>query len=151
MQENKKKRVIHFRPLFYLFLAFLLGVVFARKIYSGDVTYIIATVVLFMLLLSVCLYRKKFLPFVLCMLIFAVGNGSYFLSITPYLSAQQYTDNVVVVGRATDNVSSYDYYTKYLLEDVSINGKSTYNLFVTIYGKKEICVGSKLSFETHVE
>ena len=58
-KEKNRKAIFHFRPMFVIFLLLLVGVIFARKIYFGDITYIILTVIIFLLVLFYSLHKKN--------------------------------------------------------------------------------------------
>jgi len=150
--KEEKKKIIHFRPVFYLFLSLMIGIIFARKIYSGDLFYIILSISLFVILFFVCFYRKKFLALILCFVTFLVGNGVFYLAANPYYNLPMYETNVVVEGRVTDSIDDSGYAKTVVLENVSINGQKTKNIYLSITNSVgTIEAGQRLTFLGRVE
>lgn len=150
-EEKNKKKIVHFRPLFYGFLAFLVGIVFSPKIFRGDLTIILIASFLFIFLFALCFYKKQFMAFVVCLVLFFLGNGTYFLGMLPLNSQKDYYGEVAITGRASDNISNYEYQTRVLLDNVTINGEHAKNIYVYIKGSDvKVEVGSTLCFETKV-
>ena len=145
------KKLINFRYPFYCFLALLFGAVIARDLYQGDTQTIIIVgiALLFVAILAVC--YKRFLPLLMIIIFFFVGNGTFFLGMQSF-DNKVYQGRVAVVGRVTDTLfSTSDNYTNLLLEDVSINGENAKNMRITIFGNGQINAGDVLSFESEVE
>ena len=148
--KEEKKKVIHFRPVFYLFLAFMIGMIFSRKIYAGVLSYILLSACLFVGLFLVSLYRKKFIALILCLCAFFAGNGVYYLAANPYLSLPMYEEEVLVVGRVTDSITYRGNSATVVLENVSINGDKTKNIYLGISNVEKLQVGNYFAFETFV-
>lgn len=131
-KEHKKTlaKVVNFRPLYFCFLAILLGISLARLTFSGDVVFIVVTSI-FVVLTSVVLliYRKwKFLLILLA--VFCLGNGLYFIC-APRLQVKDYAEPVVVTGRVSDRIKVGEHFQNIVLEDVTINGEKSKNIYLS--------------------
>ena len=145
------KKFLNFRYPFYCFLALLFGAGVARSLYSGviETIIIVGIVLLFVAILSVC-YRK-FLPLLMIIIFFFVGNGTFFLGMTSF-DNKEYEGEVAIVGRVTDKLFiSEENYSNLLLEDVSIDGEKAKNVRLFVYGDCGIEVGDILAFSSKVE
>lgn len=152
----KDKKLMHFRYIFYPFLAFLFGIAIAKGLFAGNVLSIVLTCVLFAVYIVFIAFYKKWIGFALVLVFFMVGNGFFFLG--SYMStAQSYDSECIVVGRVTDNFrdySSYDSASYYIvLEDVLINGEHAKNVYVNISAGKEdkLEPGDKLTFKANLQ
>jgi len=148
---KKKKKIIHLRYLFYAFLAFLLGLTLARSLYAGEALYIAITVVILVsVLIGLCL-TKRFTMLIVIFSLFFIGNGLYFWGYSSFIG-QTYEGNVAVVGRVSDQVKDYGDYLSIKLDNVTINGKSERNIYLSLEkGDKNVKNGDILAFETHIE
>mgnify|MGYP005791900117 FL=1 len=149
-QMKNKKFTIHFRYLFYPFLAFLFGISVARGLYSGDTeTFLVVIAILFGFGLFF-IYKKKYKIMTLLFAFFFIGNGFFFLGSLTY-SVKAYDGEVSIVGRVTDNFEETQYSYVVVLDDVSINGERTKNIRANISkGEQGIEVGDILTFESEV-
>ena len=95
------KKFLNFRYPFYCFLALLFGAVVAKGLYAGvvETIIIVGVALLFVAIMSVC-YRK-FLPLLMIMVFFFVGNGTFFLGMTSF-DNKEYEGEVAVGGRGSD-------------------------------------------------
>jgi len=147
-KENKRKPIVHFRPIFFAFMSLLLGILFAKNIYAGEVKYIVLVIVLFTILFFVCIKGKSFIALFICMFVFACGNGMYFLSINAFNNAYNYEGEVVVTGRICDDYEEKNNFIAGTIEDVTINGESAGNIYLTIYNRSEaLHPGDQIAFE----
>ena len=145
------KKFLNFRYPFYCFLALLFGAVVAKGLYAGvvETIIIVGVALLFVAIMSVC-YRK-FLPLLMIIVFFFVGNGTFFLGMTSF-DNREYEGEVAVVGRVTDTLfTSEENYSNVLLEDVSIDGEKAKNVRLFIYGNGDVEVGDILAFSSTVE
>lgn len=145
------KKFLNFRYPFYCFLALLFGAVVAKGLYAGvvETIIIVGVALLFVAILSVC-YRK-FLPLLMIIVFFFVGNGTFFLGMTSF-DNKEYEGEVAVVGRVTDTLfTSEENYSNVLLEDVSIDGEKAKNVRLFVYGNGDVEVGDILAFSSTVE
>ncbi len=145
------KKFLNFRYPFYCFLALLFGAGVARSLYSGvvETIIIVGVALLFVAIMSVC-YRK-FLPLLMIIVFFFVGNGTFFLGMTSF-DNKEYEGEVAVVGRVTDTLfTSEENYSNVLLEDVSIDGEKAKNVRLFVYGNGDVEVGDILAFSSTVE
>ena len=143
----KEHKLVHFRWLFYPFLAFLFGIVMARKLFAGDILTIVSVVLCFMGLATALFLFGKWKSVLLLVLVFFIGNGFYYLG-ELQLGYKDYNEEVLVIGRISDkfveNGNSYSFY----LEDVYVNGESEKNVYmrITSYDGTEINIGDKIVF-----
>lgn len=145
------KKFLNFRYPFYCFLALLFGAVVAKGLYAGvvETIIIVGVALLFVAIMSVC-YRK-FLPLLMIIVFFFVGNGTFFLGMTSF-DNKEYEGEVAVVGRVTDTLfTSEENYSNVLLEDVSIDGEKAKNVRLFVYGNGDVEVGDILAFSSTVE
>lgn len=146
------KKVVSFRPLFYIFIFLLCGIVSARKFLGGDKLFIIMLCLGFLLMIIwLCAYKKyKFLSVLI--LTFLLGVGLSFAGEAGY-KINDYSQSVAVVGRITDGVKEEDTYYSLILEDVKVNGKSEKNisLYISVRDDKTFKAGDKLAFQTTLE
>ncbi len=145
------KKFLNFRYPFYCFLALLFGAVVAKSLYAGvvETIIIVGVALLFVAIMSVC-YRK-FLPLLMIIVFFFVGNGAFFLGMTSF-DNREYEGEVAVVGRVTDTLfTSEENYSNVLLEDVSIDGEKAKNVRLFVYGNGDVEVGDILAFSSTVE
>lgn len=145
------KKFLNFRYPFYCFLALLFGAVVAKSLYAGvvETIIIVGVALLFVAIMSVC-YRK-FLPLLMIIVFFFVGNGTFFLGMTSF-DNKEYEGEVAVVGRVTDTLfTSEENYSNVLLEDVSIDGEKAKNVRLFVYGNGDVEVGDILAFSSTVE
>ena len=145
------KKFLNFRYPFYCFLALLFGAVVAKGLYAGvvETIIIVGVALLFVAIMSVC-YRK-FLPLLMIIVFFFVGNGTFFLGMTSF-DKKEYEGEVAVVGRVTDTLfTSEENYSNVLLEDVSIDGEKAKNVRLFVYGNGDVEVGDILAFSSTVE
>lgn len=148
-KEEKPKAILHFRPLFFFFLLLLAGVIFVRRAFVGDVLYIILTATIFLFVLLYSIHRRSAFVFVFCAFAFALGGGIYCLSTISYNNEPNFDTSVSIVGRIKDDISFYgDNNVSLTLEDVKIDGKTSSNIRLTIYGsEKDLQAGCTLAFE----
>lgn len=145
------KKFLNFRYPFYCFLALLFGAVVAKGLYAGvvETIIIVGVALLFVAIMSVC-YRK-FLPLLMIIVFFFVGNGTFFLGMTSF-DNKEYEGEVAIVGRVTDTLfTSEENYSNVLLEDVSIDGEKAKNVRLFVYGNGDVEVGDILAFSSTVE
>ena len=145
------KKFLNFRYPFYCFLALVFGAVVAKGLYAGvvETIIIVGVALLFVAIMSVC-YRK-FLPLLMIIVFFFVGNGTFFLGMTSF-DNKEYEGEVAVVGRVTDTLfTSEENYSNVLLEDVSIDGEKAKNVRLFVYGNGDVEVGDILAFSSTVE
>lgn len=146
-----KDKIINFRYVFYPFLAFFLGIAVARKLYAGALETILICVAVFSLLSTFLLIKKIYKPLIILFACFFLGNGFYFLGEMAY-KEKEYSSEVSVVGRATDNIIINGYYAEIILEDVKINGESGGNIRLKLSSvSKAPIAGEMIAFESKLE
>lgn len=144
-------KILHFRYIFYPFLALLFGLTLARDLFAGDVTTIICVILTFCAVATGLFLFGKWKGLVVILAFFMLGSGAYFLA-EHFEKGKVYTGESVVVARVTDNISSYGDDIRIVLDNVTINGESAKNIYLTINcGENDIKVGDKLTFSASLE
>ncbi len=130
--KDNIKFKINFRPLVVVFLSLLLGIICARKLYSGDGVYIALIVIVFVSLIIYGCIKCKYVLLLLTAISFFVGNGLYFLNYNSFMGKEY--QNADISGRVCyveyDADSSRSTLT---LENVVADGESVSNVYLTIY------------------
>ena len=151
--EQKQKKIINFRPLFYCFVAMLLALATARYVFAGNVTYIVLVCFAFFGGGLYFLLRKKFAIALVLLATFIFGVGWYFVGIAVY-TQNTYAEKCDVVGRVSDDLNYSDggEYFIATLKDVTINGRKERNISLQLWmDEGNIEAGDILSFESYVE
>lgn len=128
---QEKPKIVHFRYFFYPFLAFLFGIIVARRLYMGDIEIAIVTTLVVIATIVIFSLRKSFIPLAIMLGFFFVGNGFYYLGSLSF-NVKDYRQDVVVVGRITDDIDQNGYGYTILLDDVVVNGENEHkiNLYI---------------------
>lgn len=149
--EKGKDSKIHFRMVFYPFLAFMYGIIVCRDLYSGDLEKIILTSIIFIVVAVVFSLNKRFISLLFMLLLFFVGNGFYFLGIKSY-DLPSFAEKVCIEGRITDDIESINYGYNVLLDDVVINGKEGRKINLVISNaSSRPSPGQRIVFEGKLE
>ena len=118
-----KEKKIHFRKIFYPFLAFMYGIIVARGLYRGEIEKIILTSIVFIVVAVIFCLNKRFIALSIITIMFFIGNGFYYLGIRSY-NVIDYSNNIVCVeGRISDDIQKSNYGYSLLLNDVKINNE----------------------------
>ncbi len=158
MEENgtneksfrKNKRVIHSRYLFYGFLALLFGLTLSRKLFAGEVLYIVITVVTLLAVILALTLTKRFIMLGVIIPLFLIGNGLFFWSYNSF-RGKEYEGEQAVVGRVSDYIEDHGEVQNLVLDCVTINGESTRNIWLSVdLDGRKIKVGDILAFESNV-
>jgi len=145
-----KSKVLHFRYVFYPFMALLFGLVVSRKLFAGDILTCVIVPLLFVGLAVFCIFFRKFKPLILLSIFFLLGNGIYFLGLVCY-DCKDYEGENIVIGRVTDDIREYEYSTMYKLDSVLINGEGAKNIYLYVSGGEMLEAGDKVTFSGEVE
>lgn len=147
-----KDKIVNFRPIFYSFLAFMLGIIVSKRFYGGNLEYILVTLLAIVCISILLILKKKFKPLIILLAFFFIGNGFYYIGASSF-NVKSYSGEVAVVGRVSDDIKVYDYATTVVLDNVSINGKKGKNirLRVTNTYQNSLEAGDKVAFEGLLE
>ena len=138
---------VNFRYVFYPFLAFLFGLTCARKLFAGNIEYIIIISVLILAVIGVCIFKKAFKIMAIILSLFAFGSGYYFVGMTQF-KVPDYQEKVCVKGRITDSYVDNGYSYSIILDEVKIEGKDAGNIQIKLIGADGMPeIGSFVSFE----
>ena len=132
-EEKPKKRFINFRPLFYGFLAFAIGIAFSYYLFNLDTTYIVLFSVLTALIVGYCVFRKTFVNLLIIFSCFALGVGCYFIDTKNFTTNLTAGQEYVVEGRATTHIYDNEETIYVILDSVTLDGNKSDNLGLTIY------------------
>lgn len=146
------KKVVNYRPLFFIFVFLLCGIVMARKVFDKDflvISFLVLTIIAMVIWLCVA---KKFKILCLLLGVFILGGGLFFAGKACY-KVNEYTGQVAVVGRVTDSIKEGEHYYRVILDDVVIEGKSDKNisLYISVRAGKTVKAGDKIAFESSLE
>lgn len=146
---NNSKPLVHFRWIFYPFLAFLFGITVARKLFLGDIVTIVSVVLGFMALATALFLFGKYKSLIVIFIVFLLGCSAFFLSYTNFMGKDKPGENVII-GRVTEDLHTKWGYYHATLDDVYVNGEKDKNIEVSIdFAKnKELKVGDKIVFTT---
>ncbi len=147
--QNKDK-IIHFRYIFYSFLAFFLGINIARSLFGGKIESILLVATIFAVIFVFCIVKKIYKPFIILLSFFLIGNCFFFIGETAW-NVKEYYGSVSVVGRVTDDITDWDFSKQVVLDEVRIDGERAGNVRLNINGGYKIQVGQYVAFESSVE
>ncbi len=135
MQTKEKFNFsINFRPIFLCFVALLVGLISARKLYSGDGTYIATVVILFVIIVAYSLFKRKIVGLIIAILCFFVGNGMYFLSYSSFMGKEYNSSQIC--GRVSE-VEEQNSLLALSLQDVTANGQKVSGVKLYVYSAEE--------------
>ena len=144
-------KVLHFRYIFYPFLALLFGLTMASRLFAGNITTIVCVLLTFCALATGLFLFGKWNALVIIMAFFLLGNGGYFLA-AHFQHAKVYKGECAVVARVTDNFTVYGDELRIVLDDVKINGQSAKNIYLTLNcDESDIKAGDKLTFAANLQ
>ena len=149
MDKTKK---INYRWIFFAFLAFLFGIVMARKLYvNADTMTIVTVLVAFVMFIALMIFYRKFLTILLVLAFFFFGNGCFFLSYHLYVG-RDYSGPCAIVGRISDDLEFEKGTFSGVLEDCSINGEAVKNITFSILGCEDdyLKPGDQIAYESTV-
>ena len=130
----------------------LFGIVASRKLFMGDTIYIITVVIAFIVFGACCIFYRKWIPFVLCLVFFFIGCGMLYAGEVVF-KGKEYVGVQSVVGRVTDKSSDSDFYSNVVLDECKINGESAKGINLSIYKNDDLKLktGDIISFVGYVE
>ena len=145
-----KKKNLHNRPIFYSFLALILGITMTRFVFNLNVTYLVLISVVLLGLLGTLIYFKNFYFILIFLSVILLGVCLFFIG-TKVFEGNNYEGVQVVEARISDDIENSSGSSRYKLVDVKINGKSESNVYATIYGYGEnFQVGDVITFESEI-
>lgn len=144
------KKFLNNRPLFFIFVAFGLGIYFARPIFSLNLFAIIFCSVLIGAISFLCIKYKLFKRLALIFICVCLGFGSFFLS-TRLITGKSYGDDKhIVVGRVCAT-TVYDNSQSIILDSVVVDGTRESNNFkVQVFDETNIEIGFVISFNAKI-
>lgn len=130
----------------------MLGIIVAKRIFSGEIEFIIVTLLLLCGITAYFIYCKMYKPLIIILSLFLLGNGFYYIGESSF-NVKNYSGAVAVVGRVSDDMQINSYSTQVVLEDVTINGEKSKNIRIVVAGTPEsgLNVGDYVAFESEVE
>ena len=116
-------KIVNPRPFFYCFLALLFSIAVTRYIFVLTVEYVCLFVALLVGIIATLLAYKKFFFLFLILSTMLLGGCLYFAGINTF-NPPEFSGEVLVTGRLSDDASYEEEETSYLLKDVTINGEN---------------------------
>ena len=152
MAQRKKGNFVFYRGAFYGFLTLLFGITLARGIFAAEVRSLVIASIGLVFLLCVTLFKRKWKALLVLLAFFFAGQGLYFAGMA-FWGGNDYQGSVVVVGRVDDQLYDYEEMQVAILKDVTINGKSEKNLYLTIfnYDGEKVKNGDIVTFSASVK
>ena len=145
-----KKQLIHSRPLLFIFLAFGLGIYFARPIYTFDFLVITFFVIAFLFVIFLCVKYKHFKRAFLITLCLSIGILYSLLTNIFYVNTH-YVSNHIVTGRVAV-CTQYESSCVFMIDNVLIDNKeSNGNIIVYFYSSQNIEMGDTVSFLSNLK
>ncbi|MBR1890763.1 MAG: ComEC/Rec2 family competence protein [Clostridia bacterium] len=148
---SKRRKLIHFRPLFYGFVAFLLALISARFVFSGNVVYIVMDCVIFFGVGAFLLVKKDIIPAIVLLSVFLLGFGWHFVGMSTF-EGKEYSLPANVTARVSDDLYTSGNTGTVTLKDVKINGKKEKNIRLSYNIETDtLSVGDVISFNGNVK
>ena len=145
------KSIMNFRAIFYIFIAFALGIGFAYYLFSPNFFIISLAISLAFIILFISIKYKKLYIFVSLITAFIIGIGACFLSSYLFKGNDYKGEKVNIFGRVSDNLVVTDTYATCTLTNVTIDGKNDKNISIILFShSEEMSVGSYMSFSANV-
>ena len=150
-QKKRLAKIIHFRPIFCVFIALLFGILAGRKLFTGDTLYIVVVAISFLCLIVGCSFYKKWVPIILILISFFVGTGFYYAGEAMF-KGKTYEGERNVVARVTDDIYENEYYYNIVLDDCFIDGEGAKGIKLSVSKDIdiEITPGDILSFNSRI-
>lgn len=150
--NSTKSRKFNFRPLFYGFLAFAIGIASCYYLFSLNIAVIIILSILFAGCLGFAIFKRRFVNFLIIIACFILGAGAYFVEIGNLNSIKFSGGTYEITGRATTNIYEQENYSYVILDNVKVGGKTAGNLALGIYTYDgfEVETGMNLKFTAEV-
>ena len=143
------KKIINYRPLFYCFLAFAVGIGFAGFIFEPDFFILTLCILLLSTVSIICVIYKLWKRLLFIFLAFVCGIGAFYIDSANFLGSSYNGQNVAIEGRITGEIYQGEGYAYLTLQNVKIESKYDRNINVCVSGlenQNEIIVGNYLSF-----
>lgn len=153
------KKLVNFRPIFYLAIASVLGVLTGYyfdfySIFVGISLIAFTAIVLTLTIIFSKDNKKAYAIFsVIFALIFALGFFNYTIRVNNY-EKQSLGGHTLTVSAKVYKVNEYDSVKRFILKDVSVsgalNGKTKYRISLYAYGNSEIDLGDRIIFTAKI-
>lgn len=114
-------KTLNYRPIFYTFISLALGIFFARRIFCGDVFYIVGIICAFVAIFLVCFYSKHFARFVATILAFGAGVGIFSISCLTFNNCP-FDSGIYTISGRVNTTSSYSSGQALIIDNVYIDG-----------------------------
>ncbi len=148
--ENTKKKILHNRPIFYSFLALLLGITASRYIFQLNSTYLALIITVVVGMVGFLVYFKNFYLILIFISAILLGFCLFYIALNIF-EGKSYTGEQTVVGRISTDVSVESDTMEVKLVDVKINGESSKNIIATVENyDNTLTVGDIIIFQTEI-
>lgn len=125
--------IFNFRPLFFSFVAFSVGIAFSYYIFSLQYLYIGIILSAFIALLVFSIVRKKIKKFLLIFLVFLVGLAFFFVGYNSFSTENYNGAKCEISGYVSDDSYETDSMIYVTLNNVYINQKKSKNITLEVY------------------
>lgn len=144
-------KILNDRPLFYCFLAFGFGILFARPIFSLEIIPCILISLCIGLIAFFCIKYKKIVSVFLIIICFLLGILSFFISTQNFKSKDYSNQECLITGRICV-VNIIEDNQSVILDNVYINQeKINSNLILFVYNSNELEEGTIIEFKSKPE
>ena len=131
--KEKMTNIINFRPLFFSFVAFGVGIAFSYYIFSFNVLFIALILSSVLALFVFALLRKKLKNFLLIFLVFMLGLGFFYVGIEKFTGDRLDGRLCTVSGYISDNLSEKSSMIYVTLRNATLDGKNTRDISLEVY------------------
>jgi len=149
---TKDKKLFHFRPLFFGFLALMLAICTSRYIFNGKISYIVFICIMWLAFLIYCIAKRRIVPLCVLLAFFTFGLGWYFVGISTF-EGKEINQVCQIEGRVGDWEIDNGTFRQVILKDVSIDGETCGNIYLVLEDadKASVKTGDIIKFESYVE
>jgi len=146
------KKIINYRPIFFIFTFMLLGIYFAKYIFSCNLIYISLLIVLFSCVLFLTIKYKVYKRLILIVLSFIVGLLAFCIDVNSFNNNKINLNNDYTISGVVDEVNNSNYSSNVILKSVYINGKKIKNnIYVRVVDDNTLEEGYILTFNSKLE
>ena len=144
-------KVINNRPLFFVFIAFGLGIFFARPIFSLSVQMCIFAFLVIGACFCLCIKYKHIKRLALIICSFLIGVICFFVSSNNFIKQDYGMQNYEISGRVAIS-TNYSNSQNLIIDNIYLNGnKIKHNIQVYVYESVSINEGNIITFSSTIQ
>lgn len=141
-------KIINFRPIFYCFLAFAIGIASCFYIFNANIAIIALLTLIFGVIVFFTIKTKTYKNFLAIIIAFVLGFGFFAVDYKNFAGNKFNGKTVEISGRVSDDVYFGENYSSIILENVKIDGVFDKNINVSINGNCDFETGDYFYFVT---